>query len=225
MISSCFKNISKGTIIFFLSVMGIMSTTSSKEICLSCHTGVAYTNVYDSTAHGRKGVQCVECHVEKKSVLRTLWDSFVNLITFSYKNAHIAQRPTTETCLSCHCAINKFNIVAEDALPDSIKTIGLVISHDKHYERRDSCNTCHQPGNFTDNEVIALVSYDDPSGCVSCHQNISHVKEDKYTRHIPMEKECVICHNAKNKCPAMKNICDIKDSECCTECHPNQYSF
>jgi hypothetical protein len=72
---------------------------------------------------------------------------------------------------------------------------------------------------------LALVSRDDPIGCVSCHRDIAHVKPTKYDTPFPQEKTCALCHNSANKCPSMNKISDIKDKSRCTECHPNQYSF
>ena len=181
--------------------------------------------MYDSTAHGLKDVSCIDCHIQKKSTLAALVEKVVNIFLFSYKNAHPATRPTTETCLSCHSAINKLNMIAEDELPEKIQPIGLIMAHDKHYARRDSCRTCHRAGVFLKNEKLAIVSFDDPSGCVSCHHTLAHKKEEKYEKHIPSELGCANCHSSTNKCPSMKTISDIKDSDRCTECHPNQYTF
>lgn len=198
----------------------------SKEACLYCHTDSSFTAVYQGTSHGRKKVSCTDCHIDRsRSPWETLRDVFIHSLTFSYKNAHPARRPTTRTCTSCHNAINKFNNVAEAELPEKLKTIGMVIAHDKHSVKRDSCLACHGEGKFPDNKVLALVSRCDPMGCPSCHQGIAHKKPPKYGMHFPTEKTCALCHNSGQKCPFMKKISDVKDKARCTECHPNQYSF
>ncbi len=225
LLSRC-NNISLRSFFLCMSIIGVMTSVYSKENCFTCHTGEAYSSTYDSTAHGLKKIACADCHIRQDNGFFTIIrEKFLKTILFSFKNAHPAARPATQTCLSCHRAINKLNVIAEDALPDSIKTIGMVITHDKHFERRDSCNTCHTTGAYVKNEILALVSHDDPSGCVSCHHNLTHKKPSKYEIYYPLETGCAHCHIAKNKCPGLKNISDIKDSDRCTECHPNQYSF
>jgi hypothetical protein len=204
----------------------VVTATFGKEACLYCHTDSSVATVYQGTSHAKKKVSCADCHLDRsQSDLRHLWDKIFYSITFSYKNAHPAGRPTTRTCTGCHNAIDKFNIVAEAALPEKIKPIGMVIAHDKHSALRDSCMTCHSSGKFRKNKVLALISRDDPMGCVSCHYGVAHVKSEKYDIPFPAEKTCALCHNAANKCPSMKKISDVKDKNRCTECHPNQYSF
>ncbi len=219
------KNAEKLLLLIIILLIGSISTISAKEVCFSCHTGETYRSIYDSTAHGLKNVSCTDCHIKKKSTIQALLEKFINIFLFSFKNAHPAARPATETCLSCHSAINKLNMIAEDELPEKLQSIGMVMTHDKHFERRDSCKTCHRAGEFIKNEKLVVVSHDDPSGCVSCHHKLTHKKEEKYEKHIPSEVGCANCHSSKNKCPGMKNISDIKDSDRCTECHPNQYTF
>jgi hypothetical protein len=220
------KKTGKLLLLIIILLIGSISTMNAKEVCFSCHTGETYASIYDSTAHGLKDVSCTDCHIKKtKSAIQAVLEKFTNIFLFSFKNAHPAARPATETCLSCHSAINKLNMIAEDELPDSLKAIGMVMTHDRHFARRDSCRECHRVGEFMKNEKLAIVSFDDPSGCVSCHHKLAHKREEKYDKHIPSEIGCANCHSSKNKCPRMKKISDIKDSERCTECHPNQYIF
>jgi nitrate/TMAO reductase-like tetraheme cytochrome c subunit len=204
----------------------VFSGAFGGEVCLYCHSDSSVTSVYKNTSHARKKVTCVDCHLDRsRSNLKALWDKIFYSISFSYKNAHPAGIPTTRTCISCHNAIDKFNIIAEAALPEKVKTIGMVVSHDKHSALRDSCMKCHGAGKYKKNKTLAIVSRDDPMGCISCHHGVAHLKPDKYDVPFPSEKTCALCHNSANKCPSMKKISDVKDKSRCTECHPNQYSF
>jgi hypothetical protein len=196
------------------------------EACLFCHTDSSFTSIYQSTSHGSKKVSCADCHVDRRqSGIRAVWDKVFYSITFSYKNAHPAGMPATRTCAGCHSAIDKFNVVAEAALPQEVKAIGMVVAHDKHSALRDSCMTCHRAGKYRKNKILAIVSRDDPMGCVSCHHGIAHSKPEQFNAPFPSERTCAYCHNSANKCPSMKKISDVKDKSRCTECHPNQYSF
>jgi len=121
--------------------------------------------------------------------------------------------------------MDKFNNVADAALPEKLKSIGLVVAHSKHSALRDSCRICHTVGKFKNNVILKKLSFDDPMGCIACHQGVVHVRPEKYDTPFPLEKTCANCHTSSNKCPAMKKISDIKDKSRCTECHPNQYSF
>jgi nitrate/TMAO reductase-like tetraheme cytochrome c subunit len=207
-------------------VLCIFSGAFGGESCLYCHSDSSVTSVYRGTSHGRKNVTCADCHVDRsQSGLRALWNKIFYSITFSYKNAHPAGRPTTRTCTSCHNAVDKFNVVAETALPEKLKAIGMVIAHDKHSALRDSCMTCHKGGAYRKNKILAIASRDDPMGCISCHHGIAHEKPQQFNAPFPSEKTCALCHNSSNRCPSMKKISDVKDTKRCTECHPNQYSF
>ncbi|MFC1585391.1 multiheme c-type cytochrome [Fibrobacterota bacterium] len=197
----------------------------AEEGCVFCHTDSAFTTVYDSSLHGLGNVQCHDCHVESGNVFKFLGKRYLDLLTFSSKNMHSAQRASTDNCLSCHRAVNQFNVVAEDALPEQLKTIGLVVEHQKHSALRDSCLSCHASGKFKDNKVLSLVSHEDPMGCAACHQNVAHSVSEKYARPIPREKDCANCHKKSSPCPSLQKISDIKDENRCTECHPNQYTF
>lgn len=202
------------------------SSVTGKEACLFCHTDSSFTRIFDSSSHAKKKVSCIDCHVDRsQSDAEQLWQKIWSTLTFSYKNAHIADLPTSSTCISCHQATGKFNVVAEAALPEKLKTIGLIIAHDKHIALMDSCKTCHKPGSFKKNKTLGLLSRGDPIGCIACHNNIVHARPEKYGVPFPAEKGCGICHTASNKCPSMKKISDIKDKSRCTECHPNQFSF
>lgn len=196
------------------------------EACLYCHSDSAVTSIYQSTSHARKKVTCADCHLDRsRNGLKALWDKIYYSITFSYKNAHPAHLPTTRTCTSCHNAIDKLNVIAEAELPKEVKSIGMVVAHDKHSALRDSCMRCHNAGKYRKNKTLAIVSRDDPMGCSSCHHGIAHSKPEQYDFPFPSERTCAYCHNAANKCPSMKKISDVKDKSRCTECHPNQYSF
>jgi hypothetical protein len=215
----------KITIICFTVSFAVLQG-NCEEACLYCHKGDEFTSIYDSSTHGQKQIKCGDCHINlSQSRFKVLLKKYLHLFTFSFKNAHIAERPATGTCLSCHRAINKLNIIAEDELPEQLKPIGMVVSHKKHYGLRDSCNTCHTNGKFKDNKVLAKVSQNDPMSCVACHMELAHTKPQKYKIYYPAEKICANCHNSANKCPEMKDISDVKSNETCTECHPNQYSF
>jgi hypothetical protein len=219
------RTMSKQTL-YLLVTLFFAVPSIGKESCLYCHTDSSVTRIFDSTAHAKKKISCADCHVDRsQNDLEQLWRTVRTTFTFSYKNAHIADLPTSRTCLSCHEATGKFNVVAEAALPEKLKTIGLIIAHDKHMALMDSCKTCHKPGSFTKNKTLGLLSHSDPVGCIACHSNIAHVRPEKYGVPFPTEKGCGLCHNASNKCPSMKKIADIKDKSRCTECHPNQFSF
>ena len=147
-----------------------------EESCIYCHSDSSFTVVYDSSSHGLKGVSCNDCHVKSASILGFLGKKYLDMLTFSFKNAHTAERAATENCLKCHQAINHFNVIAQDALPEPLQSIGMVIEHQKHFNLRDSCMTCHASGKFKGNKALQMVSHSDPMGCAACHINISHEK-------------------------------------------------
>lgn len=203
----------------------LLSVTSGAfATCQHCHRDTLFNRVADHSTHGKKGVTCLACHVEQNP-LKNITAKLSGLISFSFKKTHLAAAPADPQCLRCHQAIRRFNHVAPEALPLKLKTIGLVVAHQRHAELRDSCLTCHAAGKLPANPAFRFISARDPMGCIACHNKIVHAVPQKYETNMPTEQQCGYCHGSNMKCPSLKKISDIKDKGRCVECHPNQYSL
>lgn len=193
-------------------------------LCTHCHRDSSFNAVYDNSTHGKKGVDCFACHVDK-SLFSNLTDKMVGLATFSFGKIHLGAFVKDENCLRCHQAVSRFNYVAKEALPEKLKDIGMTIGHKRHIDLRDSCRTCHAAKTLPQNQAFKFIQQKDPMGCAACHNRIAHARPTKYDITYPTEEQCGYCHGKNRKCPSLKAISDVKDKGRCTECHPNQYSL
>ncbi len=208
----------------FLLFCLLICPAATFALCTHCHRDSAYNRVYDNSSHGKKGVDCFDCHADE-NILANLGRKVSGLFTFSFKKTHLATKTTDQNCLRCHAAIGRFNYVAREQLPEKLKDIGLVIDHKRHMELRDSCRACHGHGKKIRGLVFKRINARDPMGCAACHVDIAHATPSKYDINYPSEDQCGLCHGKAPTCPSLKKISNVKDKGRCTECHPNQYSF
>jgi cytochrome b subunit of formate dehydrogenase len=174
----------------------IINELNENNSCLKCHSGVSYSNLYNSSVH--KSLKCTACHIEESK-------NNINKLKTSEQKCIISFKPTD--CSNCHSTISKEHeqsIHNSERLPvpcwkchSDIHTIKS-IKNDKK-ESAKLCINCHEKENI----YFSSVHYksleqgnNDAATCTDCHNKHSINKiDDKSKGRVFHTQACMNCHS------------------------------
>jgi DmsE family decaheme c-type cytochrome len=204
------------------------SARQKSQACLSCHQDSKSVVFWESGAHARRDVACVDCHTIHSSARRNLKASEPNLCISCHKDirsrmnrrSHHPMQEGKVKCTDCHTPHGGFGtkMVKADSTPD--------LCFKCHTEKRgpyafehppvvENCATCHEVhGSNHDNMLTSKA----PQLCESCHNTGSGHTSRAYTlqhsfggaatanKNKFIGRGCLNCHgniHGSNRSPAL----------------------